>query len=393
MSSLETTIRKLNEVAVVDYDCSSTSDEDIPTDMTTNDSLLDSEEKRREEDERRREEEKTLLQLRDAKAEALVWLHRPYSPDSYDARKYPEPTELMVRMVFPGLSPSDKVPDYDSYDPCSIVDMPPGIPVFDSFSDPDLVKKLTTAQDVLTRHYIPTSQWGRYLYTKLTGDFKELAELVIYKVKWHHCVWAVITCERGLGRYIMAREASLRASQAAPEVQDFQQSWAEMCRRYREAPILLVPPTSRLLDLELTLDTWLPLIKESAFDDARKLTDAFLSGPNRFLHTIRSLEIDVRMEFEDKVAFHAFFNRNSDNSGTTTRDCDQEGSEEGDTEGDSAAQFPKNSRDEVRTPGGRLYRRKPGPLPIYEPVEESSDTEDLTEREAEEFDQSGLLFR
>ncbi|CAK7275611.1 hypothetical protein SEPCBS119000_006759, partial [Sporothrix epigloea] len=235
--------------------------------------------------------------IHNSKAEARVWKYTPYLPGAE-----PVPKEPMVRLVFPALDAYDKIADSASFDTNkTTVAKVFGIPALSRITDPDLPKKLELAQDVFFRNTIPTSLWAFYLAAKMSGDFAPIAKKINFQTKWHICVWSVVTCLEGLEQYIRTREAFLRASQATPASNDFTAGIVELCARYKETPILMVSPSTRIEDLAMTVNTWGPVFGQEIFDQALQKSDYKLSTAGEYVLTLDTIEAVLRRDLTKQI--------------------------------------------------------------------------------------------
>ncbi|CAK7264177.1 hypothetical protein SEPCBS119000_000866 [Sporothrix epigloea] len=233
--------------------------------------------------------------IHNSKDEAQVWKHTPYFPGAQ-----PEPNEPTVRLVFPALSAFDHIPDSASFDVNkTTVAKVFGIPALSRITDPDLPKKLDSAQDVFSRNIIPTSLWAFYLASKMSGDFAPVAKKINLATKWHICVWSVVTCLEGLEHYMRTREALLRVSQAVPA--NFQAGIVELCARYKETPILMVSPSTRIDNLGMTVNTWGPAFDQEVFAQALKKSDYKLSTAGEYILTIDTIEAVLRKDLNRQI--------------------------------------------------------------------------------------------
>ncbi|CAK7565984.1 MAG: hypothetical protein SEPTF4163_003915 [Sporothrix epigloea] len=224
---------------------------------------------------------------------ALHWALKPYVLYSS-----PMPSEHLVRLVFPLLAPSTHVRN-ETFD---VNKLPPsrlsGIPAIAQTKDPDLPQKLETAQEIFTANSIPTGLWSFYLATNLSGDFADVKRRVNQTTEWHHCVWAIITAIRGLRPYLAERNAAINVANHPPTLPMAATALDTLCRRYREAPILISSPSTRLTDLFLTLTGWGPEVSEKVFADSKSMSNLQLCAPGAYERAISSIRGELHLDFE-----------------------------------------------------------------------------------------------
>ncbi|CAK7268464.1 hypothetical protein SEPCBS57363_003109 [Sporothrix epigloea] len=207
----------------------------------------------------------------------------------------PSPSEHLVRLVFPLLASSTHLRN-DTFDVNKLLpSRVSGIPAIAQSKDPDLPQKLETAQEVDTANSIPTGLWSFYLANNLSGDFVDVKRRINQTTEWHHCIWAIITAIRGLRPYLAERNAAINVANHPPTLPMAATALDTLCRRYREAPILISTPSTRLADLFLTLTVWGPDVPEKNFAESRSMTDLQLSAPGAYERAISSIQGELHI--------------------------------------------------------------------------------------------------
>ncbi|CAK7272245.1 hypothetical protein SEPCBS119000_005023 [Sporothrix epigloea] len=164
------------------------------------------------------------------------------------------PSPYMVSLLFPALdAPNDfgKIVFDPSRTTASKVS---NLPQLSHFDDPDLPQKLERAQQALHNSSVPTSYWGNYLATKMTGSYDDVGRTFKPYTDWHLCALAIISCNKGYRQYVVDRNAAIIAIASDPSLS--LENLKKLSLAYEFAPLVGSTPRERVDNFIGNVTTW-----------------------------------------------------------------------------------------------------------------------------------------